>query len=73
VLPKRLTAAFFASPSAAQVWLRDPGAPRVAAIAIGQTTHAEIAPEYARFSRIVRLSEPTPKALRGALEELTRA
>lgn len=72
VLPKRLTAAFFASPSAAQVWLRDPNAPRVAALAIGQTTHAEIAPEYARFSRIVRLAEPTPKALRASLEALAR-
>ncbi|MEL6715160.1 MAG: uroporphyrinogen-III synthase, partial [Planctomycetota bacterium] len=71
VLPKRLDAAFFASPSAVQVWLRAPDAPRVTAVAIGQTTQSELAPEYARFRRIVRLDEPSPRALRTALERLT--
>lgn len=70
VLPGRLAAAFFASPSAVGVWLRTPDTPRVAAIAIGQTTHAELAPEYARFTRIVRLAQPTPRALADALSML---
>lgn len=70
VLPKQLNAAFFASPSAVSVWLRASDAPRVTAIAIGQTTHAELAPEYARFSRIVRLSQPSPKALSETLASL---
>lgn len=70
VLPGRLAAAFFASPSAVSVWLRTPDAPRVAAIAIGQTTHAELAPEYARFTRIVRLAQPNPRALADALSML---
>ncbi|MEM9378474.1 MAG: uroporphyrinogen-III synthase [Planctomycetota bacterium] len=70
VLPGQLDAAFFASPSAVQVWLRTAGAPRVTAFAIGQTTHAELAPEYARFKTIVRLPKPTPMALAAALGEL---
>lgn len=70
VLPGRVNAAFFASPSAVQVWLRTPDAPRVAAIAIGQTTHAELAPEYARFTRIMRLARPTPKSLGDTLQQL---
>ena len=70
VLPGRLAAAFFASPSAVGVWLRTADAPRVMAIAIGQTTHAELAPEYARFTRIVRLAQATPGALADALSEL---
>lgn len=70
VLPSRLSAAFFASPSAVGVWLKTPDAPRVAAIAIGQTTHAELAPEYARFTRIVRLIRPTPRSLGDALAQL---
>ena len=70
VVPKNLSAAFFASPSAVSVWLRTPDAPRVTAIAIGQTTQAELAPEYARFTRIIRLSKPTPKSLSEALAEI---
>lgn len=70
VLPGRLSAAFFASPSAVGVWLRTTDAPRVVAIAIGQTTHAELAPEYARFTRIVRLAQPNPRALADALSQL---
>ncbi len=70
VIPSRLSAAFFASPSAVQVWLRTKDAPRVTAIAIGQSTHAELAPEYARFTRIVRLPRPTPAALAEALDTL---
>lgn len=70
VLPKRLSAAFFASPSAVQVWLKSPDAPRVTALAIGQTTQAELAPEYARFTRIVRLDEATPEGLARALGSL---
>ena len=52
------------------VWLRTAAAPRVVAIAIGQTTHAELAPEYARFTRIVRLAQPNPRALADALSQL---
>lgn len=69
VIPRNLSAVFFASPSAAKVWLRTPDTPRVLAIAIGQTTYAELAPEYARFSRMVRLAKPTPKALAEALAQ----
>ena len=68
VLPGRLDAAFFASPSAVKVWIRIQGVPRVTAFAIGQSTHAELAPEYARFKTIVRMPRPTPKALADALE-----
>lgn len=70
VLPRGIQIAFFASPSAVRVWLRSKDAPRVTALAIGQTTQVELAPEYARFSRIVRLAEPTPKALHQALVAL---
>lgn len=70
VVPKNLSAVFFASPSAVKVWLRTPDTPRVTAIAIGQTTYAELAPEYARFSRMVRLTKPSPKALADALAAL---
>ena len=67
VVPKNLSAVFFASPSAVKVWLRTPDPPRVTAIAIGETTYAELAPEYARFARMVRLPKPSPKALADAL------
>jgi uroporphyrinogen-III synthase len=67
VVPKNLSAVFFASPSAVRVWLRTPNAPRALAIAIGQTTYAEMAPEYASFSRMIQLPRPTPKALAEAL------
>lgn len=70
VIPTNLSAAFFASPSAVSVWLRTPGAPRVTALAIGQTTQAELAPEYAQFTRIIRLAQPTPKSLSQALADL---
>lgn len=70
VVPKNLSAVFFASPSAVKVWLRTPDTPRVTAIAIGQTTYAELAPDYARFSRLVRLAKPSPAALADALAEL---
>lgn len=70
VLPGHLDSVFFASPSAVKVWVGTSGAPRVTAFAIGQTTQAEIAPEYARFKTIVRLARPTPKALADALEAL---
>ena len=70
VVPRRLHAAFFASPSAVRVWIRTNETPRVTAIAIGQTTQAELAPEYARFSRIECLQAPTPKALRETLAAL---
>ncbi|QDV09961.1 uroporphyrinogen-III synthase [Planctomycetes bacterium Poly30] len=70
VVPKNLSAVFFASPSAVKVWLKTPDIPRVTAIAIGQTTYAELAPEYARFSRMVRLAKPTPLALADALAAL---
>ena len=69
VVPKKLSAVFFASPSAVRVWLKTPDAPRAIAIAIGQTTYAEMAPEYASFARMVRLARPTPKALAEALAE----
>ena len=71
VIPKNLSAVFFASPSAVKVWLKTPDAPRVTAIAIGQTTYAEMAPDYARFSRMVRLAKPSPNALADALAGLT--
>lgn len=70
VIPKKLTAVFFASPSAVKVWLRTPDAPRVTAIAIGQTTYAELAPDYARFARMIRIQKPTPKALAETLASL---
>lgn len=72
VLPKRLDAAFFASPSAVGVWLKTPDIPRVTAIAIGQTTYAELAPEYSRFTRLIHLPKPTPKSLSEALASLAR-
>lgn len=71
VVPRNLSAVFFASPSAVMVWLRTPNTPRVTAIAIGDTTYAELAPNYARFSRMVRLPKPTPKALADALLALS--
>lgn len=67
VVPKNLSAVFFASPSAVRVWLRAPDSPRVVAIAIGQTTYADMAPHYASFARMVSLAKPTPKALAEAL------
>ena len=70
VVPKNLFAVFFASPSAVRVWLKTPGAPRVVALAIGQTTYADLTPAYASFSRLVRLPKPTPKALAEALVSL---
>lgn len=70
ILPGHLSAAFFASPSAVDAWMRTPDAPRVAAIAIGPTTHMALAPEYARFTRILRLPTPTPKCLIDALDTL---
>ncbi len=69
VVPKNLSAVFFASPSAVRVWLKTPGVPRALAIAIGQSTYAEMAPEYASFARMTLLSRPTPKALAEALTD----
>ncbi|MEM9803564.1 MAG: uroporphyrinogen-III synthase [Planctomycetota bacterium] len=70
VLPGRLDAVFFASPSAAKVWLSRADVPRVDAITIGPTTHAEIASEYARFRTMIRLPAPSPRALAEALATL---
>jgi len=70
ILPEDLDAAFFASPSAAQAWLRKGDAPRVTAIAIGATTQAELATYYSRFQRLIRLPRPSPDALVSALATL---
>ena len=50
--------------------VQDRYGPRVTAFAIGATTHAELAPEYARFKTMTRLSKPSPTALADALATL---
>lgn len=70
IVPKRLYAVFFASPSAVRVWLKTPDAARVTAVAIGETTYAELTPAYASFARMTLLSKPTPRALAEALASL---
>lgn len=65
--PPRADAVFFASPESAQGWLKRDDVPRCAAIAIGPTTYAELAPEYARFVKLLRLQRPRPQELVGAL------
>jgi len=68
--PDRADAVFFASPEAVQAWLLRRDVPRATAIAIGPSTHAELAPEYSRFVRLVRLNRPRPEDLVGTLSAL---
>ncbi len=65
--PDRADAVFFASPEAAQAWLRRSDVPRATAVAIGPSTYAELAPEYARFVKMLRLTRPRPEDLAAVL------
>lgn len=65
--PERADAVFFASPEAAQAWLRRADVPRTTAVAIGPSTYAELAPEYARFVKMLRLTRPRPEDLSATL------
>jgi len=68
--PEAAAAVFFASPESAGAWLERSDVPRTTAIAIGPSTHAELAPAYARFVRVVRLAQPRPDDLERVLVEL---
>ena len=68
--PEAATAVFFASPESAAAWLGRTDVPRTTAIAIGPSTHAELAPEYARFVRVLRLARPRPDELERVLVDL---
>jgi uroporphyrinogen-III synthase len=68
--PGRADAVFFASPEAAEAWLRRGDVPRATALALGSETYAVLAPEYARFVRMVRLPRPRPADLTAALQGL---
>ena len=70
-------AVFFASPSAVRAWRQLPhrrDTSQTIAIAIGATTHAELASETAEsFSAILTLAQPTPEELTRVLRELSNS
>ena len=68
--PTEADAVFFASPEAAAAWVARDDVPRTTAIAIGPSTYGELAGEYARFIRIIRLARPRAEELGETLRSL---
>ena len=69
--PLAADATFFASPEAARAWLERDDVPRTTAIALGPACYEELAGDYARFVRILRLQRPRPEELGVALAGLS--